>query len=66
MKKFISGVCRKFKELFCLHSFVRIGFHQEEENDVRYSVRHYECQKCRKKVYVDGRRDKYAAKAIIP
>lgn len=44
-----------FKRLFCKHSYIKIGFKQEEENGIRFSIRHYKCEKCGKEIYQDAR-----------
>lgn len=47
----------KIKFLFCYHDYKKIGFRQEEQNNIRFSVRLYKCQKCGKEKWVDGRKD---------
>lgn len=66
MLRFFKKIWVEIRKVFCIHSYVRAGFRQEEENGVRYSIRHYKCKHCGKMVYADGRCDKYAAKAISP
>ena len=46
------------KQIFCKHDYKKIGYIQEIENNVRYSVRHYMCNKCGKTIWVDGRYDR--------
>ena len=47
------------KRLFCRHEFEPTGsFYEEMEAGVRYSVRHYICQKCGKEIWIDGRIDR--------
>jgi hypothetical protein len=48
---------KKLKKFLCNHDYRKIGFHEEEENGVRYSVRTYKCKKCGKEINVDGRKD---------
>lgn len=66
MRNFFRKVLQAIRVMFCRHSFIRAGFCQKEENGVRYSARHYKCQKCGKMVYADSRNDKYAKNAITP
>lgn len=44
-------------KLFCKHDWVKIGFREVENTETRYSMRHYECEKCGKRKWVDGRMD---------
>lgn len=46
-----------FKQLFCKHNYKKVGFRQEVERGIRYSVRNYKCNKCGKSIWVDGRDD---------
>ena len=46
-----------FKNMFCKHNWVKIGFREVENTETRYSMRHYECEKCGKRKWVDGRTD---------
>jgi hypothetical protein len=46
-----------FEKLFHKHDYVKVGFRQEEDGDVRYSVRKYQCHTCEKIKWVDGRFD---------
>lgn len=48
------------QKLFCNHQYVKIGFRDEYENGLRYSVRKYKCSKCGKEIWIDGRYDKYS------
>lgn len=54
-----------FKQLFCKHDWNKIGFREEEENNIRYSMRHYKCGKCGKEKWVDGRNDTIANPKVI-
>lgn len=47
------------RRIFCKHNFVKVGFKQEIENNIRYALRNYNCTKCGKSIWVDGRYDKY-------
>lgn len=42
---------------FCKHEYQKIAFKQEEDANVRYSIRLYRCSKCGKEIWVDGRND---------
>ena len=65
--KVYGGRCKKyrilyfFKRLFCKHNYKKIAW-QEEYDQVyneRYAERLYECSKCGKRIWVDGRYDPY-------
>lgn len=49
----------KLKRLFCRHDYRKVGFYEQQENGIRYSVRIYRCKKCGKEIHVDGRKDKW-------
>ena len=53
-----------FKRLFCKHDYEKIGWMQEydERRNERYAARLYQCNKCGKKIWVDGRYDPYFRK----
>lgn len=58
----MNRVCRFFasiKRLFCRHDFEQVGWREAVEDGVRYSERLYECRKCGKKAWIDGRKDPY-------
>lgn len=46
-------------KLFCKHDYGLISFYEAEaaNGSIRYSMRIYKCQKCRKEIEVDGRKD---------
>ena len=46
-------------KLCCPHMYLMTGYREEQEAGIRYSMRRYECQKCGKVIWVDGRHDKY-------
>lgn len=46
------------KQIFCKHEYKKIGYIQKIDNNIRYSMRHYICNKCGKMIWVDGRYDK--------
>ena len=46
------------KQMFCKHDWGKLGFYQTEDEYTRYPMRHYECCKCKKDIWVDGRYDK--------
>lgn len=46
-----------WKKLFHRHDWRKIGFREESNDYLRWSVRHYECQACGKRKCVDGRFD---------
>jgi DNA-directed RNA polymerase subunit RPC12/RpoP len=50
-----------FKKLFCKHDYWKTGWDEEydEVHNERYTIRYYTCQKCGKKIVVDGRYDPY-------
>lgn len=54
------NIFRKFRQLFCKHKYVKIGYYEEIAGGIRYSIRIYVCHKCGKTIHVDGRKDKYA------
>lgn len=45
------------KRLFCRHRFEQVGWREAIENGDRFSERLYECPKCGKKAWIDGRHD---------
>ena len=48
----------QLRQMLCeSHDYMKIGFREEERNNVRFSMRHYRCYKCGKEIWVDGRRD---------
>lgn len=48
---------KKLKEIFCRHNYVKVGFKEEELNNIMFSMRLYKCRKCGKEVWIDGRKD---------
>lgn len=46
-------------KIMCKHQFEKIGWDEVEENNIRFSVRYYQCKKCGKIVTVDGRYDPF-------
>ena len=51
---------RCFKRPFCRHDYKQINWYISYDKDhTRFSMRRYQCQKCGKKILVDGRNDKY-------
>lgn len=52
-------IIRLLSKLFCRHTYRKVGWKEEEENNVRYSLRLYRCIECGKYIWVDGRRDPY-------
>ena len=46
-----------FRHLFCKHDYKKVGFREEEKNNLRFSIRLYKCSKCGKEIEIDGRRD---------
>lgn len=58
----MSKISEFFNQLFCKHSWEKIGFHQEidEIHNIRYAVRHYRCEHCGKEIEVDARDDTIA------
>lgn len=55
----MSGIVKRIRQLFCLHSYEKIGFIDNYDNGVRYPIRKYRCEKCGKELLIDGRYDKY-------
>ena len=51
-----------FKQLFCKHDYKKTGWDEcyDEKRNERYTIRYYTCQKCGKRIVVDGRYDPYA------
>lgn len=49
------------KQLFCKHNFNMIAWREENDRHctTRWSMRTYVCEKCGKKIEVDGRFDPY-------
>ena len=45
----------KLRQWFCRHEYKKIGFYEEMEYGIRYSVRVYKCTKCGKEIHIDGR-----------
>lgn len=41
------------------HEYQMVGYTEAYDHGLRYSVRHYRCTKCNKKIDVDGRYDRY-------
>lgn len=54
MKQFI-------KRLFCGHKYYQISWYEEYDSyrNERYSMRLYQCKKCGKEIWVDGRCDTF-------
>ena len=50
----------KLRKWLCKHDYEQVGFYEEMECGIRYSVRIYQCKKCGNEIHVDGRRDRYA------
>ena len=49
----------QLRQMLCdNHDYWKIGFREAEENNVRFSMRHYRCDKCGKEIWVDGRVDR--------
>lgn len=63
--KVYGGRCGKyrllkfFRTLFCKHSYTKIAWREEYDvnRNERYPERLYECNKCGKKIWIDGRYD---------
>ena len=63
--KVYGGRCKKycivnfFRRLFCKHNYTRIIWYEEydKHRNQRYSMRLYQCNKCGKEIWVDGRYD---------
>lgn len=53
-----------FKRLFCKHEYEKIAWLEEYDKcrNERYPARLYKCNKCGKKIWVDGRCDPYFRK----
>ena len=47
----------KLKKLFCKHDYKKIDFREEEQDNIRFSMRLYRCKKCGKEIWIDGRKD---------
>ena len=49
------------KKIFCRHDYEKISWYEEYDNfrNERYAMRQYKCNKCGKKIWVDGRYDPY-------
>ena len=45
--------------LFCRHEYEKIGWYEEEENNLLFAMRIYRCTRCGKTIEVDGRYDPY-------
>ena len=54
------------ERLLCRHEWVKTAVRQEvdEIRNIRYGVRRYECRKCGKASYQDGRADRLEKKAV--
>ena len=52
------------KQLFCKHDYQKIAWYEDydKHRNERYPVRLYQCNKCGKKIWVDGRYDPYFLK----
>ena len=52
------------KKLFCRHDYRKIGWEEamDYRRNERYTIRTYACDKCGKKILVDGRYDPYILK----
>ncbi len=48
---------KMFFATFHKHKFEQIGFAEEIKNNLRYSIRLYQCKICGKEIWVDGRND---------
>lgn len=51
---------KKLRQWFCKHDYEKIGWYEQQEYGIRFSIRIYKCQKCGKVINVDGRKDRYA------
>lgn len=47
------------KRLFCKHEYEKIGFREEYDGKIRYSIRNYRCKKCGKNTWIDARNNSY-------
>ena len=45
--------------LFCRHKFVKVGWFESTDGNVRFSMRKYRCKRCGKERWVDGRNDRF-------
>lgn len=53
----MNKIRQYFKRLFCKHEYCKVGFVEVEENNIRFPLRHYICQKCNREIWIDGRKD---------
>lgn len=52
------------KSILCKHSWTKIGFYEEIDHGIRYSMRKYACTKCHRERYADGRNDPIERKIL--
>ena len=50
-------ILKCLKKIFCKHTYEKVGFYEEIEYGIRYSIRIYRCSKCGKVIHRDGRID---------
>lgn len=59
IKRYLNNIVNFVYKYTHRHDYVKIGYHQECDDGIRYSVRHYKCSICGKEIQVDGRFDIY-------
>lgn len=55
----ISNLILKIKQLFCKHTFTEIDYCDCYVDDQSFVIRTFQCDKCKKVVSLDSRRDYY-------
>ena len=61
----IDQLKKIIKETFCLHTHLKkVEWYEVEGRyqNVRYTMRLYECSKCGKRIWVDGRHDPFQSR----
>ena len=53
---FKSDNMKILKKWFCKHDYEKVGFREEEQSNIRFSMRLYKCRRCGKEIWVDGRK----------
>lgn len=60
----VNAFIKNIKKLFCKHDYKKLAWREKYDQvyNERYSERLYNCSKCGKRIWVDGRYDPYFGK----